>query len=120
MFKKKEIVELSWLRDTSGGTTVPLEENTVRFLDNFSAVDQSKIPKAIDYYREYQEVVAQNRLLSIEFVTLNDYLALLLLVSKHLERCGSYSMLYLAAAVSDFYIPQAELKKVCSNNDRNI
>ena len=47
----------------------------------------------------------KNRLLEISFTTLNDYLWLLKSVCHELKVFGSKAMLYLAAAVSDFYIP---------------
>ena len=47
----------------------------------------------------------KNRLLEISFTTLNDYLWLLKSVCHELKVFGDKAMLYLAAAVSDFYIP---------------
>jgi phosphopantothenate-cysteine ligase len=48
-------------------------------------------------------------LLSVEFTTLSDYLHLLQGTAQLLDQCGRSAMLYLAAAVSDFYIPACEL-----------
>ena len=47
----------------------------------------------------------KKRLLEISFTTLNDYLWLLKSVCHELKVFGNKAMLYLAAAVSDFYIP---------------
>ncbi|CAG2107577.1 unnamed protein product [Medioppia subpectinata] len=80
---------------TSGGTTVPFEQNTVRFVDNFSAGTRGSASADKD------------RLLSITFTTLDEYLFLLREIALILEKKGVNGMLYLAAAVSDFYIPTA-------------
>ncbi|KAJ1866550.1 Phosphopantothenate--cysteine ligase cab2 [Coemansia sp. RSA 989] len=141
---------------TSGGTTVPLENNTVRFVDNFSAGTRGSSSAeqflslgylVIFLYREnslqpfnrhfthnqtglldylqiadgqvtvdprYTEKVkceltkylsSKDRLLQITFTTLSDYLFLLREISKLVAPLGSQAMFYLAAAVSDFFIP---------------
>ena len=59
--------------------------------------------------REYQSV--KSRLLEIPFTTLPDYLWLLRTACELLNPLGSRAMLYLAAAVSDFYIPYADQSK---------
>lgn len=45
----------------------------------------------------------------VTYETLGDYLWLLKGISKELDGLGPRAMLYLAAAVSDFYIPQNEM-----------
>jgi len=143
---------------TSGGTVVPIEQNTVRFVDNFSVgtrgsasaeyfldagyvviflyrsnslvpfvrhfnnslldkleivddksiqVKQSEFDKLFPILKKYKDVRDLNRILTIPFTTLVEYMWLLrgsclLLNSK-------YCLLYLAAAVSDFYIPPNEM-----------
>lgn len=150
---------------TSGGTTVPLENNAVRFIDNFSVgtrgsssaeyfleqgyaviflhrqrslqpflrhiphdmildmldfredaaggtqieVDQSKIPKLKYVLKKYKEVQAAGTLLMVEFSTLSDYLFLLRTISEASGPHGPGVMFYLAAAVSDFYIPNDKM-----------
>eukprot|EP00795_Rhopilema_esculentum_P014267 gene14266-5294_t len=127
---------------TSGGTTVPLESNTVRFVDNFSqgtrgassaehfeghnaldmldvqfdqngacslSVDESRAPWLQDILRKYKEVQGSCLLLQIGFLTLSDYLFLLQASAEALSPMGSHAMFYLAAAVSDFYIPDSEV-----------
>ncbi|KAJ2615237.1 Phosphopantothenate--cysteine ligase cab2 [Coemansia sp. RSA 1804] len=145
---------------TSGGTTVPLENNTVRFVDNFSAGtrgscsaeqflasgyaviflyrDQSLQPFNRHYshspngilgyldiidgkvsvkpewaqkmhgdlanFKKYTEGPNQ-QLLTVSFTTLSDYLFLLREISLILAPLGPRAMFYLAAAVSDFFIP---------------
>nr|SVE75199.1 EOG090X085T [Daphnia dolichocephala] len=143
---------------TSGGTTVPLEQNTVRFIDNFSAgtrgsasaeyfleagylvifLHRSKslepysrhligrnifdmieaLPDHItvgDKYKIELGVLAEKyqhykcNLLMISFNTLADYLWLLQATAQKMQILGPLALLYLAAAVSDFYIPTSQM-----------
>ena len=146
---------------TSGGTTVPLEVNTVRFVDNFSAgtrgsasaeyflqqgfaviflhrenslepfsrhfkpsellaameVDQEGGISVGDeeMARQLRPVVEnankyKNNLCKVSFTSLSDYLWLLRSASQQLGKTGQSScLLFLAAAVSDFYIPAKRL-----------
>ncbi|KAI0701393.1 phosphopantothenate-cysteine ligase [Cytidiella melzeri] len=153
---------------TSGGTTVPLELNVVRFLDNFSAgtrgatsaeyflkagyavifmhrqfslqpfsrhyshsthpfldfldVDDSEIPTRIDVKNaerpqlisvlsQYKQVQKAGTLHTLTFVTVNDYLWLLRALSQELFVCGRSAMFYLAAAVSDFFLPRQKMSE---------
>ena len=140
---------------TSGGTTVPLEKNTVRFIDNFStgnrgAASVEQLLKA-DYavvfvYRTHSafpfarqftpptlsaEQLLQRagteahaalvtaaaaeyaqhapRLLALPFTSVDEYLHLLRAACVALAAAGPRALLYLAAAVSDFFIPEHEL-----------
>ncbi|XP_061182667.1 phosphopantothenate--cysteine ligase-like [Saccostrea echinata] len=149
---------------TSGGTTVPLESKTVRFIDNFSV--GSRGASSTEYFlkegyaviflhrnrslkpflrhfsgynfldllqldndkpdsdvkvkpeyqerlscvlRDYQQVQKERSLLMVEFQTLSDYLHLLQVCSTCLQSLGRSAMLYLAAAVADFYIPKDQM-----------
>jgi len=145
---------------TSGGTTIPLETNTVRFVDNFSAgtrgsvsaeyflkagygviflhrdktlqpfsrnfsssqmleclqltqsgegltVSGESLHKLLPIVRDRNKY--RESLLEISFTTLSDYLWLLRSASRLLSQHGKSSLLYLAAAVSDFYIPADHL-----------
>jgi len=145
---------------TSGGTTVPLEVNTVRFVDNFSAgtrgaasaeyflkegfaviflhrdkslepfsrhFSPSELLAAMDtteegvvrivdedMTRQLLPVVEsarkyQNSLCQVPFTSLPDYLWLLRSASQQLGQAESRCLLFLAAAVSDFYIPAWQL-----------
>lgn len=151
---------------TSGGTTVPLEHNTVRFVDNFSAgtrgsssaeyfldkgyavvflfrtksmepfsrhfagdtsfldmldvrtaadgserveVGSQSLSYVLPILKKYQAMHSENRLLGIQFTTLADYLWLLRCCSEALAPFGRNAMLYLAAAVADFYLPNNEM-----------
>lgn len=160
---------------TSGGTTVPLEHNTVRFVDNFSAgtrgaasaeyfiqaeypviflyrlkslepfvrhfvghkfldmlavskdghdlpkisVQEAYTNKLLPVLERYKYVVNNNRLLCIDFTTLSDYLWLLRAACEALIPHGNKAMVYLAAAVSDFYIPRDKLPthKIASDGE---
>lgn len=135
---------------TSGGTTVPLEMQTVRFIDNFStgtrgAFCTQELLEAgysvVFLYREgsnfpfladlgtslRQDPLSLlngsplqgktlavpeklcDRLLPMQFTTLFDYLFLLRETSKGLRAAGSAALVFLAAAVSDFYVPEHEM-----------
>ncbi|XP_072028351.1 phosphopantothenate--cysteine ligase-like [Amphiura filiformis] len=160
-FKKQTKVVLI----TSGGTAVPMESRTVRFIDNFSSgtrgaasaeyflsegyaviflfrhkslepymrhfsrhsfldmlqidsetdnsqiitVDQTKAPNMLELLKSYQTVKTSKRLLSVEYVFLQEYLYLLRAAAEALHFAGSKAMFYLAAAVSDFYIPGQDM-----------
>lgn len=150
---------------TSGGTTVPLERQTVRFIDNFSAGTRgatsaeyfleagyavvflhrqfSLLPysrhyshatdcfldfldegqgaggngtvvvakpaftdKMLSVLRKYRAARRENRLLTVPFVTIGDYLHELRAIARLMHRLGPDGLLYLAAAASDFFLPQ--------------
>ena len=151
---------------TSGGTTIPFEKNTVRFIDNFSQgtrgsasteyflqhdqdiaviflyrsttlrpftrhfahtnfLDMLQIsdsqdarqlqvipkhaPQVLHIWQAYQQVKSNNRLLEVAFTTLTDYLWYLKIICQQLKPLGPQALLYLAAAVSDFYIPRQDM-----------
>ncbi|KAF9175021.1 hypothetical protein BGX20_008669 [Mortierella sp. AD010] len=143
---------------TSGGTTVPLETQTVRFIDNFSAGTRGAtsaeyfleegyavifmhrqfslqpysrhyshsrncflefmeadgdgihvMPAYVEKMRailgKYRETQKAGTLLTLDFVTVNDYLFLLREAARIISKMDVHAMYYLAAAVSDFFIP---------------
>lgn len=151
---------------TSGGTTVPLELNVVRFLDNFSAgtrgatsaeyflkagyavifmhrqfslqpfsrhyshstnpfldflevhgndttigVTPSKSTQLLQVLSAYKSVQNEGTLHTLTFVTVNDYLWLLRAVSQELSKMKRRALYYLAAAVSDFFLPRQRLSE---------
>lgn len=158
---------------TSGGTTVPLENQTVRYIDNFSAgtrgatsaeyflengyaviflhrqfsllpysrhyshntrsfldfmredengrivVDQEHQSNMINVYRKYMAAKKDDTLLILSFVTITEYLWELREVAKLMQPLGSRAMFYLAAAVSDFFVPQDRMveHKIQSNEE---
>ncbi|OWF49362.1 phosphopantothenate--cysteine ligase-like [Mizuhopecten yessoensis] len=150
---------------TSGGTKVPLESRTVRFLDNFSSgtrgassaeyflqegyaviflhrsrsmrpflrhfsslnyLDLLEFKNSTDsrsqiqvkenfekmvgsQLQKHQSAVSDDRLLGVEFQTLSEYLQLLHAACQAVNNMNNKAMLYLAAAVSDFYIPKEQM-----------
>jgi phosphopantothenate-cysteine ligase len=157
---------------TSGGTTVPLETQTVRFIDNFSAgtrgatsaeyflqngyaviflhrqfsllpysrhyshntrsfldymkeedgrvvVDQQHQDEMLRVLRQFSEAKRDNKLLILSYVTITEYLWNLREVAKLMRPLGPSAMFYLAAAVSDFFVPQDRMveHKIQSNEE---
>uniref|UniRef100_A0A8C7C872 Uncharacterized protein n=1 Tax=Oncorhynchus kisutch TaxID=8019 RepID=A0A8C7C872_ONCKI len=66
----------------------------------------------------YQAVNEARLLLPVEFSTLSEYLHHLKAAAQALRPIGSKAMFYLAAAVSDFYIPTSKMPehKIQSSN----
>lgn len=155
---------------TSGGTTVPLEAQTVRFIDNFSAgtrgatsaeyflqqgyaviflhrqysllpysrhyshstncfldfmdeappsfdspdySDHGPIVVRSEYQDEMRDVLRKyryakqnNRLLLLPFTTVSEYMFELRSLAQLMRPLGANALFYLAAAVSDFFIPR--------------
>ncbi|CAH2353668.1 phosphopantothenate--cysteine ligase Cab2p [[Candida] railenensis] len=148
---------------TSGGTTVPLENNTVRFIDNFSAgtrgatsaeyflengyaviflhrefsllpysrhyshttnncfldymiekhnkieINEKYADQMLHVLRKYKAAQDSKSLLLIPFTTVNQYLYTLKSTSKLLQILEGKALFYLAAAVSDFFLPQSRM-----------
>jgi len=161
---------------TSGGTTVPLEKNTVRFLDNFSRGERGasstegflaqgfyclflhRKGSIVPFTREFRHSISQTidhsltrafslheeedgddrielsprrdaraqgrikaemacleacererRVLSLSFETVTDYLSLLQVAGEELNALNERAVFYLAAAVSDFYVPEEDM-----------
>lgn len=161
---------------TSGGTTVPLERQTVRFIDNFSAGTRgatsaeyflesgyaviflhrqfSLLPysrhyshatncfldflhegpnnavvanaeyqqKMLGVLRKYQSAKQKNLLLTLSFTTINDYLFELRAIAQLMRPLGPSGLLYLAAAVSDFFVPPERMveHKIQSTNATDV
>ena len=150
---------------TSGGTTVPLENQTVRFIDNFSAGTRgatsaeyfleagyaviflhrqfSLLPysrhyshsvncfldfmtegkngevvaskeyqeRMLDVLKKYQRAKERNTLLLLSFTTVTEYLWELKEIALLMNPLGPKALLYLAAAVSDFFVPKDRLSE---------
>ncbi|KAK6115457.1 hypothetical protein DH2020_007726 [Rehmannia glutinosa] len=119
---------------TSGGTTVPLEQRCVRYIDNFSSghrgaasteslpddpllecfevTSESNITVHPKYANTVRGAISDNRkavirgtLLKLPFTTIFEYLQILQLIATSMRSLGSSALFYLAAAVSDFYVP---------------
>jgi len=65
----------------------------------------------LEVLKTYKSVQQAGTMLTLNFVTVNDYLWLLRAVSQELSVLGKDAMYYLAAAVSDFFLPRQ--KMVC-------
>ena len=63
----------------------------------------------LQVYRRYQTAKTQNLLLMIDFTTVRDYLFLLRKLTQLMAPLKENSMYYLAAAVSDFFIPREKM-----------
>ena len=163
---------------TSGGTTVPLENQTVRFIDNFSAgtrgatsaeyflqedyaviflhreysllpysrhyshstncfldfmddtdggqqrgeviVRQEYQEKMRNVLHQYQSAKLRRMLLLLPFITVTEYLFELRGIATMMQPLGSRALFYLAAAVSDFFIPRERMEehKIQSSAER--
>ena len=64
----------------------------------------------------------QQLLLTITYTSLSDYLFLLRGISQLLAVCGRRALIYLAAAVSDFFVPGSEISehKIQSREVKNL
>ena len=86
-----------------------------------TAAEDGKAPRIIastsqaaslaEVLRMYKEVQAKGTLHTLTFVTINEYLYLLRAISHELSRMKKKALYYLAAAVSDFFLPTQ--KMVC-------
>ena len=74
-------------------------------------VAPSKRTQLAEVLAAYQEVHRANTLHTLTFVSINDYLYLLRAVSGVLSSVGRKGLYYLAAAVSDFFIPRKRLSE---------
>ena len=66
--------------------------------------------------------IAERRLLPIPFETVDEYLSLLEMVSSRVSVFGRAVMMYLAAAVSDFYVPleRRQVHKIQSSSGLDL
>ncbi|XP_020590544.1 phosphopantothenate--cysteine ligase 2-like isoform X2 [Phalaenopsis equestris] len=148
---------------TSGGTTVPLEQRCVRYIDNFSSghrgatsteyfvksgyavifvhrrgscqpycrylpedsfleffeisndseiqVCRPHAPAVKKAIKEYHSAVNGGLLLKLPFTTIFEYLQIIEVVATSMSCLGPRGMFYLAAAVSDFYVPWESMAK---------
>ncbi|CAJ1974157.1 unnamed protein product [Sphenostylis stenocarpa] len=146
---------------TSGGTTAPLEQRCVRYVDNFSSghrgatsteyflkagyaviflyrkrsfqpfcrslpddpllecfkpTDESNIQVCEAYSEavkravvDHHNAVAGGLLLKLPFNTIFEYLQMLQIIAMSMRCIGPRAMFYLAAAVSDYYVPWKEM-----------
>ena len=76
------------------------------------AVKCSEQDKLKPILEKYHDVIKNNSLLKIPFTTLSEYLLYLRASAQSVTSSGVKSMFYLAAAVSDFYIPPEEMVNI--------
>lgn len=62
--------------------------------------------KMLSVLRKYQTARSKNLLLTVPFVTIGDYLHELRAIARLMHSLGPDGLLYLAAAASDFFLPQ--------------
>ncbi|KAJ3274931.1 hypothetical protein HDV01_001795 [Terramyces sp. JEL0728] len=114
--KVQEFITLNKQKDkrivliTSGGTT-EVDNNNVKV-----TADHVKELKTI--IGKYNKAKSESLLLKINFTTVSEYLFLLKEFTLLLDQMGKMAMFYLAAAVSDFFIPQYKMveHKIQSSN----
>jgi len=72
--------------------------------------------------REYQAVKREGTLLLLSYTTVNEYVWLLRALAGVLRPLGKKALFYLAAAVSDFYVPQDRMieHKIQSGEDFGV
>jgi len=76
-------------------------------VSHLAAKDHAMAKRLLDLYR--CAVKDEGRLLMIEFKSVDEYLHMLKAVCGAVEVCGPRAMIYLAAAVSDYFIPPDEM-----------
>ena len=77
--------------------------------DTGVTVKESERPQLLDVLSTYKAVHRAGTLHTLHFVTVNDYLWLLRAISQELFVLGRDAMFYLAAAVSDFFLPRQRM-----------
>lgn len=73
----------------------------------YITVKENEFDTLFPILKKYKDAKNANRILSVTFTTLIEYMWLLRGSCMLLD--NKYSLLYLAAAVSDFYIPPNEM-----------
>jgi phosphopantothenate-cysteine ligase len=82
-------------------------------------VDQQHQDQMLQVLRQYNEAKRDNKLLILSYVTITEYLWNLREVAQLMKPLGPKAMFYLAAAVSDFFVPQDRMveHKIQSNEE---
>lgn len=75
------------------------------------SVSQDHVQGLLPILRAYHQATRRGRLLTVPFVTVTEYLFLLRNVSQAMAPLGHRGMHYLAAAVSDFFVPADKLSE---------
>lgn len=69
-------------------------------------VDEPQAARLRPVLEAYNDAQRKGSLLSVDFQTINEYLWLLRAVTRSMAGLGRRGMFYLAAAVSDFFLPE--------------
>lgn len=77
--------------------------------DCYHPVDPQYAAEMHEILVSYRKAIEANRILLLDFVTLSDYLFKLKSSTRILARLREKAMYYLAAAVSDFFIPSEKM-----------
>lgn len=75
------------------------------------SVKPDSVDVLLPILRKYKQAQESNRLLYINFTSVSDYLWLLRSSCEALAKFEKRAVLFLAAAVSDFFVPQDEMPK---------
>jgi len=105
-----DFLEIDGIPSTSTSSSSPPSESPPSS-DPQITVTPSKRTHLLQVLTAYKQVHASETLHTLTFVTVNDYLWLLRAVSQELSVLNRKAMYYLAAAVSDFFLPRQ--KMVC-------
>lgn len=73
------------------------------------SVSPPEVPRLEEVLKTYKDVRTRGMLHTLTFVTINEYLYLLRAISKELSVRKRYALYYLAAAVSDFFLPTQKM-----------
>ncbi|KAK6115456.1 hypothetical protein DH2020_007725 [Rehmannia glutinosa] len=99
-----------WRHNCSFGTTMSLPDDPL--LECFEVTSESNITVHPKYANTVRGAISDNRkavirgtLLKLPFTTIFEYLQILQLIATSMRSLGSSALFYLAAAVSDFYVP---------------
>ena len=113
-----------WLTDTESSTLQEGSRNkSVKLRKKSSSIqlhrhisNDTELQKML---RERSSVIEEGRLLTLPFRTVEEYIAMLKISSESLKKCRSLGLVYLAAAVSDFYVPQDKrsIHKISAKSD---
>lgn len=94
----------------TSGSTADVLSRVLRVDEGGEAcVQDSHQERVTVLLKKLKQVEQANSLLQVKFTSIFDYLEKLQRIAEHLNVCGNKAMFYLAAAVSDFYVPWEEL-----------
>eukprot|EP00526_Cylindrotheca_closterium_P012859 CAMPEP_0113623300 /NCGR_PEP_ID=MMETSP0017_2-20120614/11978_1 /TAXON_ID=2856 /ORGANISM="Cylindrotheca closterium" /LENGTH=438 /DNA_ID=CAMNT_0000533229 /DNA_START=1939 /DNA_END=3255 /DNA_ORIENTATION=+ /assembly_acc=CAM_ASM_000147 len=99
-----------WLTDTNPGASPPSSsKRSNKKTDGITLhrriLNSSKLQSALS---DRKNIMLENRLYTVPFRSVDEYLAKLQLCAESVRDSQSLAMFYLAAAVSDFYVPKSK------------